>query len=90
MLDAAPGEQEPIAIETAPVLPRLASGPDRESHLLRLRVEGTTDGTYSLQVSPDLQHWQDWTNRVFNPTSGYYETHMQTEPAAQFYRARFE
>jgi hypothetical protein len=56
----------------------------------KLVAAGATDAAYTLQVSPDLQHWQDWTNGVLNATAAFHETKVQSESPTTFYRARME
>jgi hypothetical protein len=57
---------------------------------LLLLVAGKDKAAYTLQASPDLQHWEDWTNGVVKNPAAQHEINLENGPARTFYRARFE
>ena len=89
IMDGSPRSLD-LRVEPAPVLPSLTPALNREGNLLKVRVNAVTNSVYTLQVSPDMQHWQDWTNSVVSGIADSQEWRVEKDLYSQFYRLRME
>lgn len=77
-------------MDPATVAPRIMCSFDHGTQRLLLLVAGRAEAACTLQISADLQHWQNWTNTIVKGATAILEHRIAPDQPIRFVRARVE